>query len=654
MSKNRHYYINWKTGELTFDGQSKLLEPKLIAVLKLLNEAQGELVTYDEIHQSVWPNIIVAPNALQRIIAELRRHFDDSAKSQSVIKTHPKRGYSLQVKLETFVANVSRKKQLTVRTVRQKYFMSILVCILLCASAFWFKQHTNPPIIEQLKALDTQSKQFSNVVAISQDEFVFYDKQDNAPSIVMHNSTNNIRHTLLENITLYGRIHYHASDNSLRFGEVVFQEQIKCAQIVKFSLVTRQKSILIPCNNKFNHSPFLLEKNNLLFTQTDKNSQSHLMLFDVNTRQQTQIELANDFQVIPYHQSNQFAVEVDQKLYFAELVDNNLEFSPAVYNFKSTSKHPMIWLDNNTLLVADGKLVIWLNNQGVIHQQTLQTTMDIGELAQFNDAVFANISRKNWQPRILDKSDTNSTYDIAPSMFADSSAQFRPESQEISLLSNRSGISQIWLWHDKELQQLTFGDKDISSYLWQSPNNLVFNRNGRLFTLTLTTNKSVEEIPLAESVVVVNIMQSVNNNLLLSIKNKEKDQLVWLNQTTGSINKIYEGELSWAQQASKDKMLINTNGQLQYLVSNQLVPLSTFKDITLQWRYYARDGFVYLQDKQKNIWRYNPNSDSKSIVGQYSSDILFMTDYADKRSQMLSDNLIAEHNELVELLMSKP
>lgn len=71
------------------------LEPKVLEVLKVLAEHSGDVVSHQVLHDRVWPDIVVAPNALQRCIGQLRKALDDDGKTQRVIVTHPKKGYSL-------------------------------------------------------------------------------------------------------------------------------------------------------------------------------------------------------------------------------------------------------------------------------------------------------------------------------------------------------------------------------------------------------------------------------------------------------------------------------------------------------------------------------------------------------------------------------
>jgi transcriptional activator of cad operon len=83
------------------------MEPKVLHVLLILAENQGSVVTHQTLLERVWPNVEVAPNALQRCIAHLRKALNDDSKSQSVIATHPKVGYSLIADVDWMTEQVS-------------------------------------------------------------------------------------------------------------------------------------------------------------------------------------------------------------------------------------------------------------------------------------------------------------------------------------------------------------------------------------------------------------------------------------------------------------------------------------------------------------------------------------------------------------------
>lgn len=78
---------------VTRAGRRLTLEPKAIDVLRVLVERRGRLVTKDELLDLAWPGVAVTPNALTRVIAQLRRELGDDASDAKYIETVPTRGY---------------------------------------------------------------------------------------------------------------------------------------------------------------------------------------------------------------------------------------------------------------------------------------------------------------------------------------------------------------------------------------------------------------------------------------------------------------------------------------------------------------------------------------------------------------------------------
>jgi Tol biopolymer transport system component/DNA-binding winged helix-turn-helix (wHTH) protein len=74
-------------------GQPIDLEPKALEVLVFLIERRERLVLKEELLDGVWKDTFVTPNALTRVIAQLRKAFDDDAQEARIIETVPRRGY---------------------------------------------------------------------------------------------------------------------------------------------------------------------------------------------------------------------------------------------------------------------------------------------------------------------------------------------------------------------------------------------------------------------------------------------------------------------------------------------------------------------------------------------------------------------------------
>jgi Tol biopolymer transport system component/DNA-binding winged helix-turn-helix (wHTH) protein len=69
------------------------LEPKAFDVLVYLIERRERLVTKDELLDAMWPGTFVTPNALTRVIAQIRKALGDESQDARCIETVAKRGY---------------------------------------------------------------------------------------------------------------------------------------------------------------------------------------------------------------------------------------------------------------------------------------------------------------------------------------------------------------------------------------------------------------------------------------------------------------------------------------------------------------------------------------------------------------------------------
>ncbi|NMP32790.1 transcriptional regulator [Thalassotalea sp. M1531] len=90
------FYIDLSRNQITQNNESKKLAPKALSLLTYLAQHQGSVVSQDELLAKVWQGSVVSPNTLQRSIAQLRKALGDDGKVQVYIKTHAKKGYSLE------------------------------------------------------------------------------------------------------------------------------------------------------------------------------------------------------------------------------------------------------------------------------------------------------------------------------------------------------------------------------------------------------------------------------------------------------------------------------------------------------------------------------------------------------------------------------
>ena len=78
---------------LRLDGQALTLTPKAYAVLRVLVDHAGQLVTKEAFLQTVWPGTYVTDTVLKVCINEIRKVLGDDAKAPRFIETAHRRGY---------------------------------------------------------------------------------------------------------------------------------------------------------------------------------------------------------------------------------------------------------------------------------------------------------------------------------------------------------------------------------------------------------------------------------------------------------------------------------------------------------------------------------------------------------------------------------
>jgi len=71
------------------------IEPKVMAVLIYLADNPGEVLSKETIIRTVWPDTFVSDDVLTYSISELRKAFEDDAKSPHIIQTISRKGYRL-------------------------------------------------------------------------------------------------------------------------------------------------------------------------------------------------------------------------------------------------------------------------------------------------------------------------------------------------------------------------------------------------------------------------------------------------------------------------------------------------------------------------------------------------------------------------------
>jgi TolB-like protein/DNA-binding winged helix-turn-helix (wHTH) protein len=145
------YVVDLNRGCLLLDDREIALRPKTFAVLTYLATHRGRLVSKDELHAAVWPNLVVTDDTLVQSIGELRRALGESG--ARLITTVPRRGY----RFEGDEAPPDRRKTRGWQPLRWRWEYGIIapLAVALAVAALWLgfpdKEVTKPAVATAIK-----------------------------------------------------------------------------------------------------------------------------------------------------------------------------------------------------------------------------------------------------------------------------------------------------------------------------------------------------------------------------------------------------------------------------------------------------------------------------------------------------------------------
>ena len=107
------FRIDLSSGELFRSGVRVPIQEKPLQVLRLLLEAEGKVVTREQLRAALWPQdtFVDFEHGVNTAVKKLRQALEDSAESPKFVETLPKVGYRFIVPVE-WVADASGKSPL--------------------------------------------------------------------------------------------------------------------------------------------------------------------------------------------------------------------------------------------------------------------------------------------------------------------------------------------------------------------------------------------------------------------------------------------------------------------------------------------------------------------------------------------------------------
>jgi len=600
------------------------LEPKMLQVLLLLAENQGEVVTHQEIMLKVWPNVEVVPNALQRCITQLRKALGDDGKSQKVITTQTRIGYSLVAPVKwdannahtpvdmneangTAPATISdTKKNPTIY--RKLLLLSVFVIALfvtvtqnwpsskLMANATSALARANTQYTKM--TTHTQSDQHeSNPIYSNDGIYIVFNRHIDICSgnLWAKNTLNGEEIKLTENIGIYGKHSFNADGSQLTFAAQAncqaLQTNVKrCWNIATIDFANalsapQQPQLRYECQSELLETPKALTNSQYAFLQWEDNryrlmhyddrSKSTKTLYVYDTRKIYYFDYDPVLQLFAVMSRDGAAEIIDiLALDGTIIMSSKIKRLPSMSHFQHFEANFV--KGEKYLLTSTYTGPHFLSFEGELNPVSVpeRHILDVyksgvkDELLAVRGMFDYDLAEVSIDlPVSNSQIGFNQQYlpyaSFARTTSSETYPSYQPNGDAIAFISNRSGSHQIWLWQQNLATQLTAkeNNRPIEQFAW-APNGkqLAYVLNDQV-TLVDLTGQTIE---LTSAKPIFNVLR-------------------------------------WH---SEDELLVtaNDNGRHLYMfnISNKRLTSLGLNDIRQAW---LEDERLIYQTKQDQIWQ---------------------------------------------------
>lgn len=505
-----NYRVDIQRNQIVREGEVIALEPKVLEVLRVLAQNPGEVVSHQMLHDKVWPDIIVAPNALQRCIGQLRKALNDDGKSQRIIVTHPKKGYSLIAPVSirspkegaplagkqdtaTTAASASATQAKT-PSLTTKIIATGCILLLFLVIAFWQSRHPATPPLQQFTQLKpltaTDASEFYSTFS-PDGRYVAFSRTEQGMLghmwLLDRNTGAEIR--LTKDAGRYGQPNWSTDGKQLAFLQldscIGGCNPTPCTDLnILFVPLALSEPLAVNQTLKCANIPLQgvqwLDEERLLIIRKRENH-DEIIILDSKTGLTEKIYQSEDHQLYSLSygpKTKQLAAMQAQTSQPPELVllsPETREFSKQTFTgpkrYASNTRWYPVWDANEENLLFSASSRLYLMDQlGNLHSQEIPTFQDISRpmfhpdgksIAMTLGKVDRDIALLELEPGSVNpsarfnetedfsKTENFTEKEIARSILRENDAQFQPDGHKIAFFSQRSGTRQLWFSEQK-------------------------------------------------------------------------------------------------------------------------------------------------------------------------------------------------------------
>lgn len=684
------FRIDMERSQIVAQDDIVSIEPKVLQVLFILAKNQGQVVSHETILDEAWPDIQVAPNALQRCIAQLRKAFNDDAKTQRVIATHPKVGYSLlsevnwQSKLESAEASASSMSQ------SQKNGMSRILgsswlwlvgFVTLVGLAFMLNRSTESLPLKHLTALTTTDKREFSPTYSPDGQYIAFQRYVGSckNQIWAIDLKDNREYLLTKESGIYGTPSWSPDSQQLAFSSVTRcgqeRELSGCKEIRAISFVLAKTNPqkthkLLACDEQdYGAIVWLTNEQIAFYAQSDLNNQVMTLSLNNGPEKSKPVSLYLSEEQKPYSLSysakhNKLAVMQHDRVRNTNMLLINPDTGDfdkvelkIADEFKSTvywnvNFHPI----NESLITAVDDTFFEIAFNGDMTAQSIPTMQGVYDPYFHPDGTSivaslgvldTDIAEVQWNAASHKPNLTT----LERSILTDKEAVYQPSGDNIAFISSRTGSRQIWLTEKnqdkaKQLSHLLPGKYDVDSFVWSLDGQLIiYAARRQLHLLSLDGQTQMLDTPFK----VLNIYQYLNNQkLLLSVILQQQVKTISFDINSKQYEVLHTGQIRWAQLTKDDELFISDQEmKINQIAKGIEVQVPELTDIKNWSGFIYKEGQLFILDDKRNLWQYELTRQSKKLILKQIDNIKYMTDIDFKNKRLLATQVISSKKEIV-------
>ena len=581
------HQIDLARSVVIFSQQETKVEPKILQVLYLLAQKQGEVVSHQEIMTTVWQGTEVVPNALQRCIARLRKVLGDDAKSPNIIATHPKIGYRLMQPVRWYSnskltpeqklnQNYQKLKEKPKRIASSPIKILALVMSTFLVYLVWYLNNDTHIRYQHIETLTHSAAHESFASFNPNASYIVFNRSTYAcqSHIWAKHVASGLETRLTSRAGFYqdtrftpdGRslvfVEHNQCDEQAKHDSEALLEQCWRIATLDFAQALNQPQQPTPrfeCGKAQLRQPIALENHQYAFLRYQDGS-FQLQLYDDLSKQFSTLYRSEQDEIyhLSYHQeSKKFALLSNSQSAGSSLILLN-EQGEILANtalllpdfLAQNQRFDAQFSANGTHLLATSYGALYrITFDGKVSQiSTPQTNLSAITVHPNNSSILAITGRKD-----IDIAEINVSGEtpaptpkglnrqqlpypsLARATSQDRHAKYQPNGALIAFISNRSGQDQIWLWQGEQTTQLSnlTHQHPISQFSW-SPDGkqlAVVSRNKvNIINLTGKSQQIDTKIPLNQVLAWVDDTQ-----LFVTANRPSPDTLFKLNIKTAEL-----------------------------------------------------------------------------------------------------------------------